>query len=70
MGINLGKTGPFVRMGDNFPVNTIDVNKAGTSYICVHHQGQCIDKQKHHSTSNARLRTRLALSRRNSISEL
>jgi hypothetical protein len=36
-------------MGDNFPVNIIDVNKAGISYICIHHQGECTEKQKHHS---------------------
>ena len=49
MGIYLDKIGPFVTMGDNFSVNTIDVNKAGTCYICVHHQSECIDKQNHHS---------------------
>jgi len=46
MGIKFGKFGPV--MGDNYPLYVIDARYVGRCYLCVHDQGESIEKHKHH----------------------
>jgi hypothetical protein len=47
MGIKFDKFGPV--MGDNYPLYAVDARYVGRCYLCVHDQGELIEKYKHHS---------------------
>jgi hypothetical protein len=47
MGIKFDKFGPV--MGDNYPLYVVDERYVGGCYLCVHDQGELIEKYKHYS---------------------
>ena len=47
MGIKFDKFGPV--MGDNYPLYVVNPRSVGGCYLCVHNQGELIEKYKHHS---------------------
>lgn len=47
MGMKFNKFGPV--MGDNYPLHVVDERYVGGCYLCVHDQGELIEKYKHHS---------------------
>ena len=47
MGIKFDKCGPV--MGDSYPLYVVDARYAGGCYLCVHDQGELIEKHRHHS---------------------
>lgn len=49
MGIKLDKMEPYGSMGDAFSLFIVDASNVGKCYLCVHYQGESVDKQKHHS---------------------
>ncbi|CAF2498984.1 unnamed protein product [Rotaria sp. Silwood2] len=49
MRIQFDKIEPYAITGDSFPLYVVDASKVGMCYLCVHQQGESMDKQKHHS---------------------